>query len=69
MSGITTLFKVISYIAKNKTARDMVIKTAKNPMARNIVIKTAKHMMKICRPSIYYWRSIFLLLKYIYKFI
>lgn len=46
MSGITTLFKVISYIAKNKTARDMVIKTAKNPMARNIVIKTAKHMMK-----------------------
>lgn len=46
MSGISTLFKVISYFVKNKTARDMVIKTAKNPTARNIVIKTAKHMMK-----------------------
>lgn len=46
MLGISTLFKVISYLAKNKTARDMVIKTAKNPTARNIVIKTAKHMMK-----------------------
>lgn len=46
MSGISTLFKVISYFVKNKTARDMVIKTAKNPTARNIVIKTTKHMMK-----------------------
>lgn len=46
MPGISTLFKVISYFVKNKTARDMVIKTAKNPTARNIVIKTAKHMMK-----------------------
>lgn len=46
MSGISTLFKVISYFAKNKAARDMVIKTAKNPIARNIVIKTTKHIMK-----------------------
>ena len=46
MSGISTLFKVISYLVKNKIARDMVIKTAKNPTARNIVIKNAKHMMK-----------------------
>ena len=46
MSGISTLFKVISYLVKNKIAREMVIKTAKNPTARNIVIKNAKHMMK-----------------------
>lgn len=39
MLGISTLFKVISYLAKNKTARDMIIKTDKNPIARNIVVK------------------------------
>lgn len=46
MSGISTLFKIISYLAKNKTARDIVIKTAKSPTARNIVMKTAKHIIK-----------------------
>lgn len=46
MSGISTLFKVISFIVKNPTARNVAIKTAKSSTARNVVMKTAKYMMK-----------------------
>lgn len=46
MSGVSTLFKVIGFIAKNSTARNAIIKTAKSPTARNIVTKTVKYMMK-----------------------
>lgn len=46
MSGIFTLFKVIGFIAKNSTTRNVVIKTANSPTARNIVTKTVKYMIK-----------------------
>ena len=46
MSGISTLFKVMGFIAKNSTTRNVVIKTAKSSTAEIFVTKTVKYMMK-----------------------
>lgn len=46
MGVLSMAIKAVSFLAKNKNARDIAIKAAKNPTVRKVAVEAAKKAIK-----------------------